>query len=84
MAVGVSIAQIHVAIIVIDMLAEGVGYVVHGIGCIPVIDLIMKLKDEQNVTTSESDETRERGRATGVDSTARNRSRAREDALSED
>lgn len=46
--IGVGIANIHIGVIVVDMTAEGIGYVIHGIGSIPIVEGILRLKTEEH------------------------------------
>lgn len=44
---GTAIAQIHIGFVVVDLLLEGGGYVIHAIGAIPVVEYVLHLKEKQ-------------------------------------
>lgn len=44
---GTAIAQIHIGFMVVDLVLEGGGYVIHAIGAIPVVEYVLHLKEKQ-------------------------------------
>lgn len=46
MVVGVLVANIRVDVVIIKFVLDGVGYLIHGVGCIPIIDGLRKEKEK--------------------------------------
>jgi len=59
MSVGVGISKIHVTMVVIHFLLDGVGYAIHGIGLIPYVESLSKYAQHLNDTVCEKVETKE-------------------------